>query len=77
MIRCFDSARHTLSLSHVMLLSGLVLLFMGILGGYIADHRLGLAEQVLAHMLIITGPVLLKIGYVMRINACQRLHIPY
>lgn len=77
MIHFFDSPRHTLSLSHAVLLSGLVLLFMGILGGYIVDHRLGLAEQVLAHMLIITGPVLLKIGYIVRINACQRLHVPY
>lgn len=77
MIHFFDSPRHTLALSHAILLSGLALLFLGILGGYVIEHRLGLAEQTLAHMLIITGPILLKVGYIVRINACQRLRLPY
>ena len=77
MLTLFDCPRHTLALSHAVLLSGLVLLALGILGGYVVDHRLGLAEQTLAHLLIITGPILLKVGYIIRINAGQRLHRPY
>lgn len=73
----FDYPRRTLALSHAVLLSGLALLVLGILGGYIVDHALGLVEQTLAHLLIITGPILLKVGYIIRINACQRLHRSY
>ncbi len=31
----------------------------------------------MAHLVIIAGPTLIKIGYVMRINARQRLHLAY
>lgn len=77
MLTLFDHPQRTLTLSHAVLLSGLALLALGILGGYVVDHALGLAEQTLAHLLIITGPILLKVGYIIRINACQRLHRPY
>jgi len=38
---------------------------------------LPLLLQVLAHLQVIVGPTLIKIGYVMRINARQRLHLAY
>ena len=71
----FNDPKRTHILSSILLLSGLALLAMGILGGYILDDLLGLAEQTLAHILVILGPTMLKVGYVMRLNARKRLHL--
>lgn len=71
----FNDPKRTHILSSILLLSGLALLAMGILGGYVFDDLLGLAEQTLAHILVILGPTMLKVGYVMRLNARKRLHL--
>lgn len=77
MSKVFHHARQTHVLGDTMMMTGLVLLLLGVLGGYAVDTRLALSLQVMAHLLIIAGPTLIKIGYVMRINARQRLHLAY
>ncbi|RCV88942.1 hypothetical protein [Billgrantia montanilacus] len=77
MISVFQDANQTHSLGNALMAAGLLLLIMGILGGYILDNYLSLFIQVVAHLLVIAGPTLIKIGYVIRLNARQRLHLAY
>ncbi|TFH87683.1 hypothetical protein EQG41_06290 [Billgrantia azerbaijanica] len=77
MLRYFDDPYRTHALGDALLILGLVLLGAGVMGGYVIDDRLSLATQVLTHILVIVGPTLVKIGYVMRINARHRLHLAY
>ncbi|WP_447044147.1 hypothetical protein [Vreelandella sp. H-I2] len=67
----------TQQMGNGMMLLGLLLLVNGALGGYIWHGYLNISLQVLAHMLIILGPTLIKVGYVVRINARHRLHLAY
>ncbi|MDX5377234.1 MAG: transmembrane sensor/regulator PpyR [Halomonas sp.] len=77
MRRYFDDPQCAHALGNVLLLLGLVLLGVGVTGGYLIDGRLSLIVQVLAHVLIILGPTLVKLGYILRINARHRLHLIY
>lgn len=77
MLRYFDDPYRTHALGDALLILGLVLLGAGVMGGYVIDGRLTLAAQVFAHVLVILGPTLVKIGYVMRIDARHRLHLTY
>lgn len=77
MFDLFDNAQRTQVYGNALMMIGLLLLLLGVFGGYIVDLRLPLLLQLLAHMQIIIGPTLIKIGYVMRINARQRLHLTY
>lgn len=73
----FSDPIRTHQFGNMAMLTGLFILVAGGLGGYVWDSYLGLPYQVLAHVLVILGPTLMKIGYVMRINARQRLHLVY
>lgn len=77
MLRHFEDPHRTHALGDTLLALGLALLGVGVMGGYVIDDRLSLVAQVLAHILVIVGPTLVKIGYVMRINARHRLHLAY
>lgn len=77
MFDLFDNAQRTQTYGNSLMMIGLLLLLLGVLGGYIVNNRLELSLQVLAHLQIIAGPTLIKLGYVMRINARQRLHLAY
>src|SRR5690554_85890 len=73
----FDNAQRTQACGNALMMIGLLLLLLGVFGGYIVDLRLPLLLQLLAHLQIIAGPTLIKLGYVMRINARQRMHLAY
>jgi hypothetical protein len=77
MLDVFHDAQRTHAFGNALMVTGLLLLLMGVLGGYIVDARLALPLQVLAHLQLIVGPTLIKVGYVMQINARQRLHMSY
>lgn len=75
MLTIFHDARRTHVLGNATMATGLLLLALGVLGGYVIAAHLALWLQVMAHVVVIIGPTLIKIGYVMRINARQRLHL--
>ncbi|WP_163577193.1 transmembrane sensor/regulator PpyR [Halomonas faecis] len=77
LLHYFEDPGRTHTLGDTLLILGLALLGAGVMGGYVIDDRLSLMVQVLAHILVIVGPTLVKIGYVMRINARHRLHLAY
>jgi len=64
---------HILHLSSQLLWSGLFLLLLGLLAAYGMERYLNVATLVLAHSLTLLGPSILKIGYVLRLIAQQRL----
>lgn len=77
MTTLFSDACRTHQFGNVTMMAGLLLLATGVLGGYVWNSYLGLLLQVFAHVLVILGPTLIKIGYVMRINARHRLQLAY
>lgn len=64
---------HILHLSSQLLWGGLILLLLGLLAAYGLERYLNVPTLVLAHILTLLGPSILKIGYVLRLNAQQRL----
>lgn len=58
-----------LQLANLLMITGVLLLLLGIAGAYLYDARLTLGQVVLCHALVILGPTGLKIGYVMRLLA--------
>lgn len=64
---------HILHLSSQLLWGGLILLFLGLLAAYGLERYLNVPTLVLAHSLTLIGPSLLKIGYVLRLVAQERL----
>ena len=62
-----------LRLSSQLLWSGLILLVLGVLAAYGLEKHLNVPTLVLAHSLTLLGPSILKIGYVLRLIAQQRL----
>lgn len=62
-----------LRLANRMLLAGVLLLLSGLLGAYGLEAQLSMGSLVTAHSLIIIGPGLLKLGYVLRLAAQQHL----
>jgi len=77
MISVFQDANQTHSLGNTLMTAGLLLLLLGVVGGYVLNNYLALFAQVVAHLLVIAGPTLIKIGYVIRLNARQRLHLSF
>lgn len=73
MMTLFDCPEWALRLANRLLGGGLALLLAGLFGAYGLDVHLGLHAQVAAHSLVILGPSLLKLGYVLRLVAQQRL----
>ena len=73
MTSVFGCPRRLLQLSHLFLWTGLSQLLLGIAGAYYLDAQLGLAMLIGAHGLVILGPTLLKLGYVMRLTALYQM----
>ncbi|VVN32821.1 hypothetical protein PS662_04976 [Pseudomonas fluorescens] len=71
----FDNPLRVLRLSHVLLLGGLVMLLVGIILAYGCDAYLSLPQLVGAHAMTILGPTAIKLGYVMRLLAFNRLRL--
>ena len=67
-------AAHILHLSSQLLWSGLFLLLLGLLAAYGMERYLNVPTLVLAHSLTLIGPSVLKIGYVLRLIAQERLN---
>lgn len=62
-----------LHLSSQLLWAGLILLLVGLVAAYGLEKQLNVPTLVLAHSLTLLGPSILKIGYVLRLVAQQRL----
>ena len=62
-----------LHLSSQLLWGGLILLLVGMVAAYGLEKQLNVPTLVLAHSLTLIGPSVLKIGYVLRLIAQQRL----
>lgn len=73
MFNFFNSPRNVLSLSNKVLALGLIMLLVGIVGAYGFESQFSLVSLVMMHSLVILGPTLLKIGYVMRLLAQYRM----
>lgn len=73
MIRLLGCPQRLLQLSHLFLWIGLSQLLLGITGAYYLDVHLGLLTLVGAHGLVILGPTLIKLGYVMRLTALYQM----
>lgn len=69
----FDSSSNVLRLSHKILAIGATFLSAGVYGAYFYDAPLAIGTLVSMHAMVILGPTLLKIGYVMRLLAQRRL----
>ena len=69
----FEQPYRVLTLSHVMLIGGLVTLVLGAILAYGLDQHLSLTSLVMAHAMTILGPTAIKLGYVMRLVAFNRL----
>ncbi|NWB30088.1 transmembrane sensor/regulator PpyR [Pseudomonas gingeri] len=73
MFAFLESPLNVLRLSGRILVLGLFLLCLGIYGAYLYDAHLDLPVLVSMHAMVIIGPTLLKIGYVMRLLAQRQL----
>ncbi|MFC5698445.1 transmembrane sensor/regulator PpyR [Pseudomonas sp. GCM10022186] len=69
MASVFGCPQRLLQLSYLFLWIGLFQLLLGIAGAYYLDAQLGLSMLIGAHGMVILGPTLLKLGYVMRLTA--------
>ncbi|MCU0069997.1 transmembrane sensor/regulator PpyR [Pseudomonas koreensis] len=73
MYEFFEDPRRVLKLSHVLLTGGLAMLIAGIFLAYFFDAFLTLPALVCAHGMTILGPTAIKLGYVMRLLAHNRM----
>lgn len=71
----FENPYRVLKLSHVLLIGGLFMLVVGIILAYGCDAYLTLPALVGAHAMTILGPTAIKLGYVMRLLAHNRLRL--
>ncbi|MGL6244463.1 transmembrane sensor/regulator PpyR [Pseudomonas sp.] len=71
----FENPYRVLKLSHVLLIGGLIMLLVGIILAYGCDAYLTLPALVGAHAMTILGPTAIKLGYVMRLLAHNRLRL--
>lgn len=69
----FACPQRVLRLSSTLLAGGVLLLVSGSAVAYGPGETLALGTRIGGHILIILGPTLFKIGYVMRLAALQRL----
>ncbi len=74
MIRDFSSPQQVLQLSSKVLALGALLLAVGVYGAYFYSGPAPIGALVSLHTLVILGPTLLKVGYVMRLLAQRRLY---
>lgn len=68
-----ESPSKVFNLANNLVVSGVVILLVGVLGAYCFDEAIGLGLVVGSHMLTIVGPSLVKLGYVMRLSVQDRL----
>jgi hypothetical protein len=73
MFTFFASPQRALTLSSNLLVCGMAMLVTGVLLAYGLSAYLSLTCLVLAHLMTIIGPTLLKLGYVLRLQANYRL----
>lgn len=73
MFTFFASPQRALTLSSHLLVCGMGMLVTGVLLAYGLSTYLSLTCLVLAHLMTIIGPTLLKLGYVLRLQANYRL----
>ncbi|WP_085649145.1 MULTISPECIES: transmembrane sensor/regulator PpyR [unclassified Pseudomonas] len=71
----FEDSYRVLKLSHLLLIGGLVMLIVGIFLAYVFDAHLNLPTLVGAHGMTILGPTAIKLGYVMRLIAYNRIRL--
>jgi hypothetical protein len=62
-----------LILANLLMPLGVLLLCIGVAGGYVFDRQLIPGTVVPCHVLVILGPPALKIGYVMRLAAQRQI----
>ncbi len=72
--RFFESPLRVLHLSTFMMMIGVLILSTGIALAYGNFVQLTMGELIGAHVLIVLGPTLFKLGYVLRLVAQQRIH---
>lgn len=70
-----ESPRKVFNLANNLVVSGVVILLVGVLGAYCFDEAIGLGLVVGSHMLTIVGPSLVKLGYVMRLSVQDKLAV--
>ncbi|MCQ4349037.1 hypothetical protein NGA35_16725 [Pseudomonas stutzeri] len=68
-----ESPSKVFNLANNLVVSGVVILLVGVLGAYCFDEAIGLGLVVGSHMLTIVGPSLVKLGYVMRLSVQDKL----
>lgn len=73
MYASFEDPYRVLKLSHGLLIGGLLALILGAVLAYGLDAYLSLTSLVAAHALTLLGPTAIKLGYVMRLLAFNRL----
>lgn len=73
MFALLANPRFVLRLSTTLLLAGILLLSTGLAIAYGLERRLPIVALVGAHVLIVLGPTLFKLGYVMRLAAQEKL----
>lgn len=71
----FENPHRVLKLSHLLLIGGLMMLLVGIILAYGCEAYLKLPELIGAHAMTILGPTAIKLGYVMRLLAFNRLRL--
>jgi len=71
----FEDSHRVLKLSHILLISGLGMLMVGVFLAYVFDAHLTLPTLVGAHGMTILGPTAIKLGYVMRLIAHNRIRL--
>ncbi len=70
-----ESPSKVFNLANNLVVSGVVILLVGVLGAYCFDEAIGLGLVVGSHMLTIVGPSLVKLGYVMRLSVQDKLAV--
>lgn len=73
MFEYFHCPQRLLRFSSRLLVAGVLLLSSGIAAAYGEFVTLGIGELIGAHVLIVLGPTLFKLGYVMRLAAQEIL----
>ena len=73
MFEYFRCPQRLLRFSSRLLVAGVLLLSSGIAAAYGDFVTLGIGELIGAHVLIVLGPTLFKLGYVMRLAAQEIL----
>ncbi|WP_417663316.1 transmembrane sensor/regulator PpyR [Pseudomonas sp.] len=75
MFAFFESPRRALRLSSYLLFCGMTMLVVGVLLAYGLSAYLSITILVVAHLMTILGPTLLKLGYVLRLQTHYRLKL--